>query len=196
MTATLWSSSTVEMLTEPSDAMNAQLVVVPWSHFGTHRLYVHTADGRLVGWVDEKTGHRSLAMPEFASAFKVAVPGTEDAPTAADAPTPRRALAEAIEFALIAGYAALESTPAPETRPARHLAVCTAADEQACPMRRAYRGKFAYSSSELGTGGRRLVAEELDELVSTDPHWIYLNSTSVGANDAEITHLFASPAVV
>jgi hypothetical protein len=195
MTATLWSSSTVEMLTEPSDAMNAQLVVVPWSKFGTHRLYVHTADGHLVGWVDEKTGHRSLARPEFASAFQVAVPGTEDAPTAANAPTPRRALEEAIEFALIAGYAALDSTPAPE---ARHLQICSdnQAEDQAAPMRRAYRGKLAYSSSELGAGGKRLVAEELEELVSTDPHWIYLNSTSVADKGAEITQLFASPAAV
>ena len=205
MTATLWRFSTVETLSEPSDTKSAPLVVVPWSKFGTHRLYVNNADGQQVGWVDLKTGHRSLTMPELASAFEIAVADAEDAATeATDSDTPHRAIELAIELALIAGQASLqarESTPADlaESRSAKHLEVCIAADndadERPALMRHAYRGKFAYSSWDVGARGKRLVAEELDHPVSLDPRWAYLNSTSVGDHDADVAHLFVGSAV-
>jgi hypothetical protein len=205
MTAPLRRFSTLETLSEPSDAKNAPLRVVPWSKFGTHRLYVNTADGQQVGWVDLKTGHRSLAMPELASAFEIAVTAAEDTQTeAADSDTPRSAIEQAIELALIAGLASLqarESMPADlaESRPAKHLEVRIApdneADERPALMRHAYRGKFAYSSWDVGARGKRLVADELDRPVSLDPRWAYLNSTSIGAHDADIAHLFVGSAV-
>lgn len=193
--------SNVETLTEPSDAKNAPLVVVPWSKFGARRLYVDTADGQHVGWVDLNTGHRSLVMPELAPAFEIAMSEADDAPTEpADARMPHRALEQAIEFALIAGHASLhacESTRAdpPPNRPDSQLKASIAADnradEHAATMRHAYRGKQAYSSREVGVRGKRLVADELDQPMSLDPRWAYLNSTSVGEHVAEVAHLFA-----
>jgi hypothetical protein len=168
-----------QTLSDSPDATDAPLVVVPWSQFGARRLYVDTADGRRVGWVDLNTGHRCLVIPELAPAFAAATAG---APAAR---TPRRALDEAIEFALITGYAAAqtagatptdvaqESTPAAEEPPEDFMA-----------MRRAYRGKQAFSSWELGACGRRLAEEPVP--THQDPRLAYLNCTS-----AEVTHLFA-----
>ncbi|HSK32256.1 MAG TPA: hypothetical protein VK903_02110 [Propionicimonas sp.] len=161
MTATLWSTSNPPMLSEPSDLGKARLTVVPWSKFGTRRLYVDTVDGQHVGWVDLKTGHRSLAMPEHAPAFEVAVSG---------AITPRRALEEEIEAALIAGHAALhgqDSAPEPD----KHA-------EEPASMRHAYRGTKAYSDWDLSPRGKRLLEDELEQLAE-DPRWAYQNS-SVG----------------
>lgn len=185
--------SNLQTPTEPSDAADSPLVVVPWSKFGTRRLYVDTPDGRHVGWVDLNTGHRSLAMPELAPSFMIAISEAEDALP------PRRALDEAIESALIAGQAALhasESTPAstPQDRPEPQLGASVPAghraDEPTTTMRRAYRGKQAFSSWEVGARGKRLVADDLDRPAPMDPRLAYLNSTSV-QHDAQVAHLFA-----
>lgn len=187
MTATPWRSASLQLLSEPPFAKNAPLVVVPWSKFGTRRLYVTTRDGKHVGWVDLKTGRRSLAMPELAQAFDIAVSEAEDAPTEApDSHTRRQELEEAIELALIAGHASLqapESTPAEltESGPATPLEVWMAdnqSDEPPALMRHAYRGKHAYSGWDLGAHGKRLVED--DQPVSPDPRWAHLNSRSVG----------------
>jgi hypothetical protein len=189
------------MLSDPSEATNAMLVVVPWSMFGTQRLYVNTADGKQVGWVDLKTGRRSLIVPELASAFEIAVSDADDAPTgAAGSHTPRRALDQLIEFALIAGQASLDAPESMPEEPAEsrpeiqrevRIAADNRAEESANLMRHAYRGKCAYSSWELGPCGKRLVEEDLNRLVSPDPRWAYLNSSSVGEPNADMAHLFA-----
>ena len=172
MESPLLSSSNLERLSQPSAAENAPLVVVSWAKFGTHRLHVHTAGGQLVGWVDLKTGHRSLAMPELGPAFQIAVSEAEDAPRdTTDSPRTRQALTQAIELALIAGQ---------DARPA---------DATPAPMRHAYRGTCAYSSWELGPRGTRLMAEDRDHLAPLDPRWAYLNST-LGDHDADIAQLF------
>ncbi|MGV8908337.1 MAG: hypothetical protein ACOH1Y_05095 [Propionicimonas sp.] len=67
------------MLIELRTPKDASLVVVHWSKFGTHRLYIDTPDGEHVGWVDLKTGRRSLAMPLLAHEFEVAVNAAEQA---------------------------------------------------------------------------------------------------------------------
>ena len=173
MAATLWSTSNPPMLSEPSDRGKAGLTVVPWSMFGTSRLYVNTADGRPVGWIDLKTGHRTLAMPDLEPAFEIALSGGEGAPAQAeDSPTPRRALEAAIELALVTGHAALQPD---DSQPAEH----ENAEEPADHMRRAFRGKQAYSSWDLGARGTRLVEDDLDRPVCQDPRWAYLNSMPV-----------------
>jgi len=60
-------------------------------------------------------------------------------------------------------------------------------------LRRVLLGKRAYSSWELGAIGERLVACELDRLVSLGQGWAYLNSIPVGANDSDIDHLVIGP---
>jgi len=181
--------STSETATETSNANNAHLVAVPWSKFGARRLYIDTPDGQHVGWVDLNTGHRSLAMPELAPAFSLAMSEAEEART------PRRALDQAIEFALITGHAAhqpSEPTPevAPQVQPQASVAAEDTDDEQFVTMRRGYRGKQAFSSWDVGTRGKRLVADDLEQHISSGPRMAYLNSVSDG-QIAEVTHLFA-----
>ncbi len=203
MTAPHWTSSNLDLLSKPSAAMNAPLVVVPWSKFGTRRLYAHTTDGQLVGWVDLKTGHRSLAMPELAPAFGIAVSKAEHAPTeTADSRMPRRALEQEIELALIAGHAAHQAQESTPSDPAQNqsaeqpeVAPDNQADEHPALMRRAYRGRHAYSSWDLGARGKRLVADELDQPVSPDPRWAYQNSTSVHDHNTNIAQLFVGAVV-
>ena len=169
MTATLWSTSNPSLLSQPSEASTARLSVVPWSKFGTHRLYVDTTDGRQVGWIDLKTGHRTIVLPELAPAFELALAEAEDwAAEATDSPTPRRALDDAIEHALIAGHAARLAQTSLD--PTDHQA-----EEPTELMRHAYRGKQAYSAWDLGASGKRLL-EEPGQEVTPDPHWTYLNS--------------------
>ncbi len=62
-------------------------------------------------------------------------------------------------------------------------------------MRRAYRGRHAYSSWDLGARGKRLVADQLDQPVSPDPRWVYQHSTSVRDHDADIAQLFVDAVV-
>ena len=179
----------METATETSNANNAPLVAVPWSKFGARRLYIDTADGQHVGWVDLNTGHRSLAMPELAPAFSLAMSEAEEARV------PRRALDQAIEFALLSGHAALQvSEPAPadvpEAQPQVGFVEDAGDDEQFVTMRHGYRGKQAFSSWEVGARGKRLVADDLDQHVSSGPRMAYLNSVSDG-QIAEVTHLFA-----
>jgi hypothetical protein len=180
--------STIETATETSNANNAPLVAVPWSKFGARRLYIDTPDGQHVGWVDLNTGHRSLAMPELAPAFSLAMSEAEEVRA------PRHALDQAIEFALIAGHAAhheSESTPvvAPQAEPQVSVAD-DHDDDQVVTMRHGYRGKQAYSSWEVGARGKRLVADDLDQHIASGPRMAYLNSVSDG-QIAEVTHLFA-----
>jgi hypothetical protein len=180
--------SSSEAITETSNADIAPLVTVPWSKFGARRLYIDTPDGQHVGWVDLNTGHRSLAMPELAPAFMIAVSIAEDAST------PRRALDQAIEFALITGHSPVSpSEPAPAEAPRPQPEVSVAHDhaiDDLVTMRHAYRGKHAFADWEVGTCGKRLVAEELDQHVSSGPRMAYLNSMSDG-HITELTHLFA-----
>ena len=184
--------STIETASETSNANNAPLVAVPWSKFGARRLYIDTPDGQHVGWVDLNTGHRSLAMPELAPAFSLAMSEAEGARA------PRRALDQAIEFALLTGHAAHHasaSAPAvapqaqPQAQPQASVAVDDRDDESLVTMRRGYRGKQAYSSWEVGARGKRLVVDDLDQHVSSGPRMAYLNSVSDG-RIAEVAHLF------
>lgn len=49
------------------------LVVVKWSNWGKHRLYVNTADEQRVGWLDLDTGEPTIEMPELKRDFEAAL---------------------------------------------------------------------------------------------------------------------------
>ena len=179
MSATPRTFSNLPSLHESADATTA-LVVVPWSQFGARRLCVDTTDGRHVGWVNLDTGQRSLAMPDLEPAFENAVSES------GDARTPRWALAQAIELALIEGLASQGRT---ETPPEATVPAGTAPGDHSPDMRHAYRGKKAFSDWDLSPRGTRLVADELDGPASTDPRWAYQHSAPAG-RVTEVAHLF------
>lgn len=79
---------------EASATVSSPLVVTRWLRYGKRRLYVKTADGTEVGWVDLVSGERSLAMAELADAFEAAIAAKQS-----DVPEPctaRRALEEQV----------------------------------------------------------------------------------------------------
>ena len=49
------------------------LVVVAWSNWGKHRLYVNTAEDEQVGWLDRDPGEPHLGLPHLAAEFEAAL---------------------------------------------------------------------------------------------------------------------------
>lgn len=173
------------------------LVVVPWSRWGKHRLYVNTADGEQVGWVDLDTGERSLTLPELAAAFEIAIQNPSE-----DAYLPRRGIAAPAERARAAAPSparVVEAVPVDLSgnRPGEQLeaqiAAVLQAGQEPTLAGPGFSGRRAYSAWELGVLGERMVAEELDRLIALDPRWAYLNSIPVGTNNSDIDHLAVGP---
>jgi hypothetical protein len=164
----------------------APLVVVTWSRYGKHRLYVQTADKQNVGWVDLDTGQRSLDRPELAAEFETAL---SEAPLLDPAGfySPRRTFTHSPDPA-----ADLMANRPGEQLEAQMAAAVEAGLEPE-PVRPDFQGKRAYSSWQLGVLGERMVAEELDRLVALELGWAYLNSIPVGVNNSDIDHLVVGP---
>jgi hypothetical protein len=178
------------------------LVVVPLSNWGKHWLYVNTADGQQVGWVDLDTGERSLVILELAFEFEAAIK-SHDADE--DDYQPRRGVVASAEHPRTSGAHAVrrfESTPVDlsEHRPAEQLEAQISAalepGQEPMPARPDFSGRRAWSGWELGVKGERTVAEELDELVALDPRWASINSIPVGSHGSVIDHLVVGPAGV
>lgn len=150
------------------------LVVVPLSNWGKRRLYVNTADGEQVGWVDLDTGERSLVMAGLASEFEAAL----DSHAEEDDYQPRRGVIASAEPARTGAYSVRRFDSAPLDLSAAH-------PESS--------GKRAFSGWELGVHGEHTVAEELDELVALDPRWACINSIPVGTHGSVIDHLLVGP---
>ncbi|MGB4916459.1 MAG: nuclease-related domain-containing protein [Propionicimonas sp.] len=159
------------------------LVVVKWSKWGKHRLYVSTVDERTVGWLDLDTGEPTLDMPELKPDFEAAV---QEAAAIEDAVgySPRRTIAD----------------PVPDLadrRPGEHLeaqiAAAVDAGRELKPAHPDFQGKRAYSAMELGVLGERAVAQELVRLVDLDPRWAFLISIQLGTRNADIDHLVVAP---
>jgi hypothetical protein len=171
------------------------LVVVPLSNWGKRRLYVNTADGEQVGWVDLDTGERSLVILELAFEFEAAIQSHDEE----DDYQPRRGVIASAEHPSTTGAHSVrrfESTPVDLSgnRPGQQLeARITAALEAAHEPTPARPGKRAYSGWELGIQGEHTIAEELDELVALDPRWASINSIAVGTKGSVIDHLVVGP---
>ncbi len=175
------------------------LVVVPLSNWGKHRLYVNTADGQQVGWVDLDTGERSLVILELAFEFEAAIK-SHDADE--DDYQPRRGVHASVEHARTTGAHIVQrfgSAPVglSSNRPGEQLeariVAALEAGQQPAPPRPDFAGKRAYSGWEPEVHGEHTVAEELDDLVELDPRWACINSLPVGSNGSVIDHLVVGP---
>ncbi len=159
------------------------LVVVEWSRWGQHRLYVKTVDEQAVGWFDRETGYRQLDLPEFALAFDAAVrEATANRDTALDY-APQRVMADP-DVDLI-GRRAGELL-------ADRIAALSAAG-RLHPPQPDFEGRRAYSSWELGQLGEQHVAAELERLADLDPRWSFINSIPLGNRRSDIDHLVIGP---
>jgi hypothetical protein len=175
------------------------LVVVPLSNWGKHRLYVNTADGQQVGWVDLDTGERSLVILELAFEFEAAIQ-SHDADE--DDYQPRRGVLASAEHTRTTGAHIVQrfgSAPVglSGNRPGEQLeaqiAAALEAGQQPAPASPGFPGKRAYSGWEPEVQGEHTLAEELEDLVALDPRWACINSIPVGTNGSVIDHLVVGP---
>ncbi len=175
------------------------LVVVPLSNWGKHWLYVNTADGAQVGWVDLDTGERSLVILELAFEFEAAIQA-HDADE--DDYLPRRGVIASAEHPRTGAHAVrrFDSTPVDlgGNRPGEELeaqitAAAPEAGQEPVLARPDFAGKRAFAGWEPAVHGEHTIAEELDDLVALDPRWAFINSIPVGTDGSVIDHLVVGP---
>jgi hypothetical protein len=174
------------------------LVVVPLSNWGKHRLYVNTADGAQVGWVDLDTGERSLVILELAFEFEAAIQ-SHDADE--DDYQPRRGVIASAEHPRPGAHAVRRfgSTPVDLSgsrlgeKLEAQIAVALEAGQEPAPSRPDFAGRRAFAGWEQAVHGEPTVAEELDDLVALDPRWASINSIPVGTDGSVIDHLVVGP---
>lgn len=171
------------------------LAVVRWRKHGHDRLYVKTLQGEDVGWVDVRTGRRTLHRTDLIEEFEDAL---RDRPELAAA-TPAD------------GDQALATPPAGwlSDSPWEDLAVRApgagvrqrAQDLRAeAPIATAVARVIGVHTDErawrTGAEGEELVGRELAKLVRKDGRWRVLHSVPVGDRGSDIDHLAIGPAGV
>ena len=159
------------------------LVVVAWSNWGKHRLYVNTAEDEQVGWLDRDTGEPHLGLPHLAAEFEAALQEAAVREESVQSP-PRRVVPEpVVDLAERRPGEHLQSTIDSLERSGRELKPAAPPD---------FEGRRAYSSWHLGLLGEQAVAAELERLVELDPRWSFLNSIPVRTR-SDIDHLVIGP---
>ena len=196
------------------------LTVIRWFKYGKRRLYVNTADGVQVGWVDLVSGERTLALPAMAAAFEAAIATDQtgkplpyvprhvlDEPTPAAQP---RSLPQAVppEPAMPAPVV-LEAPPVPREPMWTDLAgnvpgqaARARAKEELADMRdrkgafltflaRGFDLKTDERSWRVGADGEETVGGRLDKLRADG--WHLLHSVPVGNRGSDIDHVLVGP---
>lgn len=174
-----------------------------WTRYGKDRLYVSTADGRRVGWLDLQTGATMVELPEFAAALTVATHAhpaaqschvLETAPPVAQAvPVPARTDAQPPD-----GPEATWNDLAPN-RPGQ--AAREQADAELAAMRdrtrvgaflaRALDAKTDERAWRVGAKGEESIGARLDKL--TKHGWYVLHAVPVGKGSSDIDHVVIGP---
>ena len=169
-----------------------------WRRYGKDRVYVSTADGQQVGWLDLLDGSRHLEVPEQADAFEAAL--QPFATPAAEVQVPEQRIPPAPAEA---------PDPAAESPPTWHdLAlnrpgeqVRAEAEEQLAALRersrvgtfllRAFDAKTDERAYRVGAKGEEAIGARLDKL--EERGWHVLHSIPVGKGKSDIDHLLIGP---
>jgi hypothetical protein len=154
-----------------------ELTVVRWHRYGKDRLYVNTADGARVGWVDRQTGTTTLEMEALAEEFRQAIEAYSDGGDTRPAPVPQ-----------------LPWTDLAQNQPAELVRAQARAAREAAPVRtlleRAFRVHGEERAWRIGADGEEMVAAQLAAL---PPEWRVLHGIPVGTRGADIDHLVIGP---
>lgn len=157
------------------------LKVTRWARYGHDRVYVQTADGTRLGYLDRKTGHTILEPGADPEAVAAALAHHRATSTRGEpSKQPGQALPD-VDLALVrAGTAARE----------RALAL-----QQAAPIRtflaRALGVKTDERAWRIGADGEEAVAARLARL---GERWKVLHAVPVGENGSDIDHVVIGPA--
>jgi hypothetical protein len=193
------------------------LKVTRWARYGQERLYVNTADGQRVGWLDVKTGKSTFDIPDLAAAFLAALDGFHSgsrgqlAPTSAEAPPP-------LSIVPVAPATEPDLKPPPTTsggdsgasrlpdwvdlaanRPGQTAR--TQAEAELAAMRertkvRTYLARLIDAKTDerawrVGAGGEETVGARLEKLTSRG--WYVLHAVPVGTEGSDIDHILIGP---
>jgi len=197
------------------------LTVTRWFKYGKRRLYVNTAEGVQVGWVDLASGERTLAVPGLADAFEEAIARQQ---TEVPEPyVPRHALNEPTppkepQLAAIEPAPPAPVLPAPAVVPAPlppqeptwtdlsgnlpGQGARARAKEELADMRdrkgafmtflaRGFDVKTDERSWRVGANGEETVGGRLEELRADG--WQLLHSVPVGTRGSDIDHVLVGP---
>ena len=195
------------------------LTVARWFKYGKRRLYVNTADGVQVGWVDLASGERTLTLPDLAEAFEAAIAAEQtDIP---EPYVPRHALEEPTSpQETRPGFTQppKPAAPAPAVPPAPVLppeptwrdlagnvpgqAARARATEELADLRdrkgafitflaRGFDVKTDERSWRVGADGEETVGARLEKLRADG--WQLLHSVPIGNRGSDIDHVLVGP---
>lgn len=203
-----------------STSDGSALTVTRWFKYGKRRLYVNTADGVQVGWVDLISGERTVALPDMEAAFEAAIAADqterpqpyvprhvlhEPTPPEQLQPLPQPVPPAPVE----ATSAVLEAPPLPPTPTWTDLAgnvpgqaARARAKEELADMRdrkgafitflaRGLDVKTDERSWRVGADGEETVGGRLEKLRADG--WQLLHSVPVGNRGSDIDHVLVGP---
>ncbi len=184
------------------------LTVTRWAKYGKERIYVATAAGDRVGWLDLKTGEAVIERVELTAEFHSAVsgyhPGPASAPvagrpapettaTATGLPTPSDdspAPVPTTESAWV-DLAANRPGQAAREQAEAHLAEMRSRTKVGTFLARAFDAKTDERAWRVGANGEETVGARLDKLVKHG--WRVLHAVPVGDRGSDIDHVLIGP---
>jgi len=184
-----------------SSSESSGLTVTRWTRFGHDRLYVATAMGERVGWLDLLTGQPTVELPEHAEAFQEAISGHGSTqPTRNHLPAVPSAQIAPDAFAgndtpIAVGTPREDWTDLALNRPGQGvraeaeslLADMKAQSRAVTFLKRALDVKTDERAFRVGADGEEAVGARLDRL--TKYGWYVLHSIPVGTRGSDLDHL-------
>lgn len=181
-----------------------------WARYGHDRLYVQTADGTRLGYLDNKTGATVLepgSDPAAVAAALAAVHGAAPPPASASGQVPVAVVVPEPVVSESSAPRPLPSAPPPPPEPAAptetDLALVRAgaaareqalALKQAAPVRTFFARALGVKTDErawrIGADGEEAVAARLAKL---GDRWKVLHAVPVGENGSDIDHVVIGP---
>ena len=163
-----------------------------WRRYGKDRIYVSTADGQRVGWLDLLDGSRHLEVPEHAAAFDAALqpfaPSAVEAPIPAQRPAPATVVVPAPTWRDLALNRPGEQVRAEAEE---HLAGMRERSRVGTFLLRVFDAKTDERAYRVGAKGEEAIGARLDKL--EERGWHVLHSIPVGKGKSDIDHLLIGP---
>jgi hypothetical protein len=160
-----------------------RLIVHRWTKFDHDRLYVQTAGGYKVGYLDRRTGVRVLDDEAWRAAFESAIAGYRDSPRTATAPA--------------GGIGVTREPPWTDlalNQPGQGVRAKAKELQDEAPVATFVNRVLGVHTDErawrLGDNGEVAVAKELKRL---DSRWRTLHSIPIGSRDSDIDHVVIGP---
>lgn len=172
--------------------MTTGITVTPWRRYGLERLYVKTAEGEPIGWLDPQTGEASLDREDLRQAFETALSqhlGTLPMAPAGPSRTNKDPAQDIEPYSVRLPFRDLARNHAGES--ARRQA---SQERAAAPVRTAMARILQVHTAErawrIGADGEIAVARCLEQL---SQEWHSIHAVAVGRRNSDIDHVVVGP---